>query len=326
MKRRNFISAIAGASAATMLPFRTAQAQEFPSKPIYLIVPFAPGGPTDILARLIGQKLSVHLNTAVVIENKAGANSIIATEYVAKSPADGYTLLVGSPATASNISLYKKLPYDTLKDLSPVTPIASTPYFLIVNGMAPYNTVQELIAYAKVNPTGLAYASAGAGGPLHLTAELFNTSAGIKMLHVPYRGVGPALLDLVANRVQVIFAGLPSTRALIEEKKLKLLAVADRQRTSFMPNLPTIHEAGLRDFAADSWFGLFARAGTPAAVEEQLAAAVRSVLSEPDVRERMAGLGAVPLTSSPSEFRSFFRADVTKWAEVIKVSGATAEM
>lgn len=325
MQRRELLSVIAGASALAVLP-RAALAQAFPAKPIHLVVPYAPGGPTDVLARVVGQKLSARLNTPVVIDNKAGANSIIATEFVARSPADGYTLLVGSPATAANMSLYKKLPYDTLRDLSPVTSIASTPYFLIVNGDAPYNSVQELIAYAKANPRSVAYASAGAGGPLHLTAELFNISAGIKMLHVPYKGVGPALVDLVAGRVQVIFAGLPATKALLDEKKLKLLAVADQQRSSFTPELPTIREAGLPNFSADSWFGLFAPAGTPAAVEAQIASAVSAALGAEDLRERLAGLGAVPLVNTPEQFRAYFRAEVTKWAEVIKASGASADV
>lgn len=325
MQRRKILSAFAGASAILALTPGAARAQAFPTKPIRLVVPYAPGGPTDVLARVLGQKLSVKLNTPVIVDNKAGANSIIATEYVVKSPADGYTLLVGSPATAANLSLYKKLPYDTLKDLSPVTPIASTPYFLIVNANAPYNSVKELIAYAKANPSGVAYASAGAGGPLHLTAELFNVSAGIKMLHVPYKGAGPALVDVVGGQVQVIFAGLPATRALVQDKKLKLLAVADRQRSSFAPDVPTIHEAGLMNFAADSWFGLFAPAGTRPEIEEQIASAVGAVLTAEDLRERMVGLGAVPLASSPAQFRTYFRTEVTKWAEVIKASGATAE-
>jgi tripartite-type tricarboxylate transporter receptor subunit TctC len=325
MQRRSILSAAVAATALLALAPQHAAAQEFPNKPIRLVVPFAPGGPTDVLARLIGQKLSTQLNTPVVVENKAGANSVIATEHVAKSPADGYTLLVGSPATAANLSLYKTLPYDTLKDLAPVTPIASTPYFLIVNGNAPYNTVQELITYAKVKPNRIAYASAGAGGPLHLTAELFNVSTGIKMLHVPYKGVAPALVDLVADQVQVIFAGLPATRALVQDKKLKLLAVADRQRSSFTPDVPTIQESGVADFSADSWFGLFAPSGTPAAVEERIASAVKTVLAADDVRERMVGLGAVPLSSSPAEFRKYFSAEVAKWAGVIKASGATVD-
>ena len=326
MHRRRAGAAIVAAAAFLAFAPLPAAAQAYPTKqPIRLIVPYAPGGPTDVLARLIGQKLAEKMGATVIIENRAGANSIIATDYVVKSPADGYTLLIGSPATAANISLYKKLPYDTLKDLSPVTPIASTPYFLIVSGNAPFNSVAELIAFAKAHPKDVSYASAGAGGPLHLTAELFKLDAGVQMVHVPYKGVGPALLDVIAGRVQVIFAGLPATKALIAEKKLKLLAVADRQRTPFAPDVPAIREAGLANFSADSWFGVFTPSGTPPAIENQLATAVQAVLAQPDVRERMADLGAVPLTSAPDQFKSYFRDEVKKWAAVIKASGATLD-
>jgi len=322
--QRYFAAALT--AVCSLLGTGAVQAQaDYPNKPIRLIVPFSPGGPTDVLARVVGERMTDRLKVPVIVENRAGASSIIATEAVAKSAPDGYTFLVGSPATASNIRLFKSLPYDTLADLSPVVQFASTPYFLIVNAKVPANSVGELLQLLKAKPDSVAYASAGAGSPGNLTAELFNMMAGVKMLHVPYRGTGPALIDLVGDQVQLIFAGLPSTAALIDQGKLKVLAVADAQRSEFLPEVPTVAESGVPGFEADSWFGLFARVGTPPEVEAKISSVIADVLAEPAIRERYKGLGAVPVVRSPKEFKEFFHSEVEKWGKVIDTAGVTPE-
>jgi tripartite-type tricarboxylate transporter receptor subunit TctC len=322
MLRRERLAAFAALALALGMP---ASAQQYPNKPIKLVVPYAAGGPTDILARIVAQKMTDLLDVAVVVDNKPGAASIIATELVTKAPADGYSLLVGSPGLASNLSLYKKLPYDTLKDLSPVTAIASTPYFLIVNASVPARNVKELIALAKAKPDGIAYASSGNGGPPHLISEMFNSMAGVKMLHVPYKGTSPAVVDLVSGQVQVLFSGLPTTRGFINEGKLRVLGVADPKRSVFLPEVPTFSEAGVPGFSGESWFGFFARAGTPKEVDERINATMQKILEMPDVKEKFADVGAVPMSTTAAQFKAFFSAEVEKWAKVIRASGATAE-
>jgi tripartite-type tricarboxylate transporter receptor subunit TctC len=322
MMRRKLAAAFAALIVAFGMP---ASAQQYPNKPIRLVVPYAPGGPTDILARIVALKMTDAMGVSVIVDNKPGAASIIATELVAKAPADGYSLLVGSPGLASNLSLYKKLPYDTLKDLSPVTAIASTPYFLIVNAALPVRDVKELIALAKAKPDAIAYASSGSGGPPHLISEMFNSMAGVKMLHVPYKGTSPAVVDLVSGQVQVLFSGLPTTRGFISEGKLRVLGVADPKRSVFLPDVPTISEAGVPGFSGESWFGFFARTGTPKEVEEQINIVMQKILETPEVREKFADVGAVPMSTTAAQFKAFFGAEVEKWAKVIRASGATAE-
>ena len=303
----------------------TAVAQDFPSKPIRFIVPNPPGGASDITARVMAEKLAQRWGQPVVVENKPGAGAIIGTEFVAKAPPDGYTILLVPSSHAFNVSLYKKLPYDSVKDFAAVTQTANTPLVLVVNASVPAKSVKELIAYAKANPGKLTYASSGSGTSLHLAAELFKEMAGVDIVHVPYKGSTAAHPDVMSGQVSMIFDTIPAVLPHIKSGKLRPLAVTGTKRSPLLPDLPTIADAGLPGYAASSWGGVLAPAGTPKATIDKLNAEMVAVLKQPDVQERLTGVGLEPVGSTPAEFEAFMKAEIAKWSKIIKDAGITAE-
>jgi tripartite-type tricarboxylate transporter receptor subunit TctC len=322
------IRRLLAAAALTLLAIAPAHAQTWPAKPVRIIVPFPPGGTTDIVARAIGVELQRVWQQPVIIENRAGAGGNIGAEQVAKSPADGYTLLMGTVGThAINQALYtqsgQKMPFDPARDFVPITLVAGVPNVMVVNAKLPVNTVAEFIIYAKERPGQLNMASSGNGTSIHLTGELFKTTTGVYMVHFPYRGSAPAVTDLLAGNMNVMFDNLPSALPHIKSGRLKALAVTSRTRSPALPNVPTIEEAaGLKGFDASSWFGLFAPAGTPRAIVDKIQADVAKALALPEVRERFVAQGADPGGNTPDQFAAFIRAETDKWTRVVKVSNA----
>jgi tripartite-type tricarboxylate transporter receptor subunit TctC len=303
-----------------------ASAQTYPSKPIRLVVPFPPGGTTDILARDVGQVLTQTLGQSVVIDNRPGAAGNVGSDIVAKSAPDGYTLLMCTVSShAINPGLYSKLPYDHIKDFAPVILVARVPNVLEVNPAVPVNTVSDLIKLAKDKPGQLNFASSGSGTSIHLSGELFKTMAGVDMVHIPYKGSAPALTDLVAGQVQVMFDNLPSSLQQINAGKLRAIAVTSAQRSPALPNIPTIGESGLPGFEATSWFGILAPAGTPPAIIAKLNAELDKWLQSPAGKELLLTQGALPAGGTPDQFATYIREETDKWAKVIKVSGAKVD-
>jgi len=303
-----------------------ARAQPYPSKPIRFVVPYPAGGPLDTVARLLGQKVGESTKQPVVVDNKPGAGGNIGADAVAKSPPDGYTILMGAVAThAINPTLYASIPYDAAKDFIAVTQVASTPNVLVVNPAVPANNVREFIAYAKANPGKLNFGSGSTGSAGHLAGELFKTMAGVEMTHVPYKGAAPAMNDLMGGQIQLMFDNLASSLGQVKAGRIKALAVTTAKRTPLAPDLPTIAESGLAGFDISTWFGIFVPAGTPRDVVAKLHTEFAAALAMPDVRERMLALGAEPVGSSPGEFAAYIRAEADKYARVIKASGAKAD-
>ena len=306
----------------------SAHAQSWPSKPVRIIVPFPPGGTTDIVARSLGAELQKMWQQPVVIENRAGAGGNVGAEAVAKSPNDGYTLLMGTVGTHSiNAALFaqsgNKMPFDAVKDFAPITLAAGVPNVMVVNSKVPVNSVNEFIAYAKARPGQLNMASSGNGTSIHLTGELFKTMTGTYMVHLPYRGSAPALTDLLAGNTNVMFDNLPSALPHIKSGRLKALAVTSRERSPALPDTPTIEEAAnLKGFDASSWFGLFAPAGTSRAIIDKIQTDVTKALAVPEVRERFVAQGAQPGGNTPDQFAAFIRGEIEKWTKVVKASNA----
>jgi len=298
----------------------------YPTKPVRLVVPFPAGGTTDILARAVAQKLSETWGQQVIVDNRPGAGGNIGSELVAKSPPDGYTLLMGTVGThAINPSLYAKMPYDHVKDFVPVILVAGVPNVLVVNPSLPVNSVQELIAYAKANPNKLNFASSGNGTSIHLSGELFRTMTGVQMTHVPYKGSSPALTDLIGGQVQLMFDNLPSSLAFIKANRLRALAVTSTTRAPALPDVPTMVEAGVPGFEASSWFGVLAPAGTPPDIVARINGDVAKWLATPEAREKMMAQGAIAVGGSPDDFARHIAAETAKWAKVVKESGAKVD-
>ena len=319
-------------AAALVLAAPTLQAQTaWPSKPVRIVVPFAPGGTTDILARAMAPELSRAFGQSFIVENRAGAGGNVGAEVVAKSPADGYTLLMGTVGTHGiNRALYPKLPYDPFKDFAPVTLVAGVPNVMVMNTdrakALGINTVADFIRYAKAHPGKLSMASSGNGTSIHLAGELFKSRTGIYMTHIPYRGSGPALLDLVAGNTDVMFDNLPSALPQIKAGKLKAFAVTSAERSAAVPDLPTIAEAaGLKGFDASSWFGLLAPAGTPADIVNRIQQETAKALASPAVKEKLLAQGAIPGGNTPQEFARMIESEHVKWAGVVKASGAKVD-
>jgi tripartite-type tricarboxylate transporter receptor subunit TctC len=301
-------------------------AAAYPDRPITLVVPFPPGGTTDILARVVGSALAERLHQAVVVENRAGAGGNIGTARVAKAAPDGYTLVMGTVGThAINMSLYKETGYDNLRDFVPITRVANVPNVLVVNADAPYHDVKQLIAYAKAHPGELTFASSGNGTSIHLSGELFKSMTGIDIRHVPFRGSAPAITALLGGHVSMDFDNLPSSISQIRAGKLRALAVTSATRSPALPDVPTIAEAGLPGYEATSWFGLLVPAGTPPAIVKLLNEQVVAILADPAVKAQLDEQGAVAHPESSEEFSRFIRAETTKWAKTVKDSGATVD-
>ena len=314
------------AGLALALTAASAHAQAWPSKPIRYIVPFAPGGTTDILARTVGDKLAIALGQPVVIENKPGAGGGVGAEITAKSAPDGYTIMGGTISThAINASLYKSLPYDPVRDFAPIVLIARVPNMLVVHPDIPAKNVSELIALLRANPGKYTFASAGNGTSQHLSGELFKSMAGAEMQHVPYKGSPPALQDVMGGQVSMTFDNITTAWPLARGGKLRALAVTTAKRSAIAPDVPTLAEAGLPGFEVGSWQGVFAPAGTPPDIVKRLNAEIVKILNTPDVRDKLAALGAEVVGNSPEEFATMVKAEVGKWADVVKKSGARVD-
>jgi tripartite-type tricarboxylate transporter receptor subunit TctC len=298
----------------------------WPAKPIKWIVPFAPGGTTDILARTISEKLSQALGQPVIIENKPGAGGGVGADFTAKAPPDGYTIMGGTISThAINASLYKSLPYDPVKDFAPITLIARVPNMLVVNPDVPAKNVAELIALMKANPAKYTFASSGNGTSQHLSGELFKAMAGVDMQHIPYKGSPPALQDVVGGQVTMTFDNITTAWPLAKAGKLRALAVTTAKRSAIAPDVPTLAESGLAGYEVGSWQGAFAPAGTPPEIVKRLNAEMVRIINLPDVREKLVGLGAEPVANTPEEFGALVKTEVAKWADVVKKSGAKVD-
>ena len=303
-----------------------ALAQEWPAKPIRFIAPNLPGGPTDILARLIGQKLAETLGQPVVIENRAGAAGNIGTEAAAKAPPDGYTLVTGNNATfGANVSLYKRLGFDPIKDFTPIVLAATRPNILVVHPSLPVANVKELMALAKARPGQLNYSGSGMGAAAHLAAELFKSMTGTNIVHIPYKSAAPALTDLMAGETQLMFATSLSVIQHIKANRVRALGVTTAKRSRFLPDLPTIAEAGVPGFEASTWHGVLVPAGTPSAIVERLNSEINRMLQLADVRERLAAMGAEVVGGSAKDFADHIQREIPKWAKVVKAIGVQLE-
>jgi tripartite-type tricarboxylate transporter receptor subunit TctC len=314
------------AAALALLPAAGLAQGAFPEKPVRFVVGFTPGGPSDILARALGQKLAEHWRSQVIVENRPGAGGNIAAEVVAKSAPDGHTWLLGNNSIlATNQTLYRSLGYDPVKDFAPVALVAIQPNILVVNPDVPARSVRELIALAKSRPGRLNYASSGSGAAAHLAGELFKSMTGVDMVHVPYKGAQPALTDVMAGQAQVMFATSASVIPYIKAGRLRALAVTTAQRSASVPELPTVSEAGVPGFEAITWHGVVVPAATAAALVERLNREIVAALGERDLRERLESLGAEVAAGTPREFAEYIAREIPKWAKVVKDSGARAE-
>ena len=303
-----------------------AHAQGYPSRPIRIVVPFPPGGGTDVGTRIIAQKLQESLGQSVVVENKGGAAGILGTEYTAKAAPDGYTIMMGNIGThATNVSLYRKLPYDPVKDFVPISQVAGLPMLLLVHPAVMANSVVELVALAKAKPGALNYSSSGAGGMPHVSAALFASMTGIELVHIPYKGGGPAVADLIAGHVSLSFATALESLPHVKSGRLRALAVSSARRSVAIPELPTISEAGVPGYESGSWLALFAPAGTPKEIAAKLSAEAVRIVNLPDVRERLLQQGAEPIGSTPEQLAATQLADIAKYARVIRESGFKPE-
>ena len=312
-------------AAMSCLLAASVQAQPYPSKPVRVVVPYPPGGPTDIVARVLFQQVAESTGQQFVIDNRAGAGGNIGAEHVAKSPADGYTVLIGTTAHAINMSLFKALNYDVQKDLAPVSLLTQGPLVLVTHPQFPANSVKELIEMAKAKPGSLNFASSGNGQSTHLSAELFNSMAGTKMVHVPYKGSAPALSDLMTGQVGIMFDTTLSAMPFVRAGKLKALGVTSPQRTPAAPDVPTIAESGLPGYEVFAWNGVFVPAGTPKAIVVQLNEEIRKAMQLPQVRDKFSAQGFAASWNTPDQFGVFVRNEVDKWARTVKASGATLD-
>jgi len=313
-----------GLAAAACLPL-SAWAQAYPSKPITLLVPFPPGGPTDLVARVLAKKMSEQMGQSIVIDNKPGANGNIAAVAAARAPADGYTVLYNTSSITLSPALYKSLAYDVQRDLAPVALTAVVPLALVVNPAVPANNVREFIAYAKANPGKLSYGSAGNGNVTHLAAFQLVRHHDIDATHVPYRGSAPADVDLVAGQIQFMTDTINSVMPFVKDNRLRGLAVTSIKRSSLLPDLPTLAESGMPGFDAAAWQGIVVPTGTPADIIQKLNAEVNKALAHPDLRSRLAAQGAEILGGTPADYAAHLRTEMPRWAKAVKDSGAKAE-
>jgi tripartite-type tricarboxylate transporter receptor subunit TctC len=324
MNRRQSIALGAGLLLAAAMPAAYAQdAASYPSKPIRIIVPFSPNGPNDLLARLVGQKLTQAWGQSVVVDNRPGGGTVIGTELAAKAPADGYTLLMTSTSTAVNPTLKRKLPYDTLNDFARVVRLAASPNVLVTHPALPVRSVRDLLRLAKAKPGEIAYGSGGVGTATHLAGEMLCIMGGVRMTHVPYKGAGPATIDLISGQIQWMFGTILPTIPHIKSGRLRAIAVSGNKRSPALPVVPTVAET-LKGFEATSWYGIFAPAGTPKAVVAKLNGEIAKILQSPDIREKLMQDGAEPVGDSPEAFDRFFRAEIDKWGKVIRQAGIEA--
>ena len=303
----------------------TAHAQDYPAKSVRIIVPFAPGGGTDLSARIIAQKLTEALGANFVVDNRPGAAGIVGSDLVAKSKPDGYSLLVVSSSHAINPAMYPKLPYDTARDFAPISLLLSGPSLVVAHPSLPAKNARELIALAKAKPGTLTFASAGHGTPPHMAGELFRALAGIELVHIPYKGNGPAYTDLMSGQVSLMFPNIATSLPYVRTGRMRALGVGSKQRSAIAPEIPTIHESGLPGYEMSSWFGLLAPAGSPAAIVTRLQQEIARIFKQPEVREKLYAQGVEPVGGTPQEFTAFLNAETAQWAKVIKASGLKPE-
>lgn len=316
---------LAAAAASLALVAVSAAAQSWPTQPIRIIVGYPAGGASDVAARLVGQKMSERLGQPVVIDNRPGAAGNIGADAVAKSSPDGYTLLLGTISLSVNPSLYPKMTYDPVKDLSAISMISSTPFLLVTNPKAPYATAKALLDAARAEKGRIDYATAGNGSGSHLFTELLSSTAGVKFNHVPYRGAAPAMNDVLGNTVPVAFDNIITTLPLVKAGKLRALAVSTKERSKVAPDIPTLAESGVAGFDATAWFGLFAPTGTPREIIQRLNREVAEAVKDPIVSEKLLQLGAEPVSTTPEQFDAFFRGEVGKWGKVVRQSRITLD-
>jgi tripartite-type tricarboxylate transporter receptor subunit TctC len=319
LPRRQILQLIAGTAALPFLP-RVAGAREYPMRPVRWIVPYAAGGPTDIVARLLGQWLSERLGQQFLIENRPGAGTNIGTEAVARAPADGYTLLFVSPANAINATLYERLNFNFIRDIAPVASILRMPNLMVVNPSLPASTIPEFIAYARANPGKINMGSSGNGTSAHVSGELFKMMAGVDLIHIPYRGAAPAMTDLLAGQVQVYFGNLGSSIEYVRSGQLRALGVTTATRADALPDLPTVGDF-VPGYEASAFVGMGAPAGVPAEVVDRLNGEINSALADTTTKMRLAEIGGIPLTGSPAEFGRLIADETEKWAKVVKFAG-----
>ncbi len=310
-------------TAVTFLP-ATTFAAEYPSRPVRIVVGYPPGGPTDMIARTVAQKLSIAFGQQVIVDNRPGASGMIGAELVAKAPSDGYTLLAVPITYAVTPSVYPKMPYDAEKDLAPVALVAAAPFILVVHPTLPVKTVKDLIALAKSRPGQINYASASTGGMPHLAGELFNSMAGVKLTHIPYKGAAPATIDLLAGQVSLMFNNMLSAMPHVKSGKLRAVAVTSAKRSTAVPDLPTVAET-IKGFEASGWYGAFAPAATPRDIIARLNAEINRAMRLPDVAQRLAGDGVEAVSRTPAEFGAYLHSEIVKWGKVVKISGATVD-
>lgn len=326
MKRRSLIHSALAAAALSTLGLPALAQDKWPSKPITYIVPFPAGGTTDILGRLIGQKLGPVLGTTIVIDNKGGAGGSIGSEAASRAPADGYTMLGGTISShAINVSLYPKLGYDPIKSFSPVALIGSNPVVLIVGANSPYKTLQDVLAAAKAKPKTISSASAGSGTSQHLSLELLGFKSGTQFIHVPYKGSGPAIQDVIGGQVDMMFDTTVVAGPHIQSGKVRALAVTSAKRLESLPNVPTVAESGVPGFEVVSWQGIFMPAGTPKPIVDRLHDEIVKIIALPEMQDRLKGLGMQPAAMTIDQFAAFQKAEVEKWAQVIKAANVKLE-
>ena len=320
MRARHLLVALLAA-----MPLAAAAQSAYPNKAIKIVVGFPPGGASDVAARTVGAKMAERLGQPMIVENRAGAASNIGSELVAHSPADGYTLLLGTISLSVNPSLYPKLGYDALKDFEPVAQVCSSPFLLVVHPATPYRTLADLLSAARAAPGPLHYATAGSGSGSHLFMEYFASAAGVKLQAVPYKGAAPAMNDVLAGAVPITFDNIITTLPLYKAGRLRALAISSRTRSAIAPEVPTLLELGVANYEGNAWFGFFAPAGSPPDVVRRLNEETQTALKDPQVRERLIALGCEPVLTTPAEFGRFFRAEIDKWGKVVRDSKMQVE-
>ena len=324
--KRIFLKSLLALSCGLAVLAPVAQAQSYPTKPIRLIVPFPPGGGNDVIARVIAQKLGERLGQQVIVDNRAGANGIVGLQALMQSPPDGYTLAVGAAGPlAVNPSLYDKLPYDPLKDFSPITNMVNYPLLLVVHPSVPVKTTQDLINLAKAKPKQLYFASPGSGNSGHLAGELLNSMANVQTVHVPYKGQGPALSDLISGQVQMLYSSIPSVLPQVKSGQLNALAVGSAKRVPSLPDIPTISESGVPGYEAYSWVGMVAPAKTPKDIVNRLNREIVDILKQKDVSEKLNQQGALPVGDSPEQFGAYIKTEIEKWGAVVRAANIKAD-
>ncbi len=310
---------------AVFVAAQIAGAQSYPAKPIRAVIPFPPGGAADALIRPLSPKLGEMLAQQIVVDSRPGANGNIAAEIVARAPADGYTLLFGNSSLPISVTLYDKLPFDVTKDFTPISLVALTPSVLVVHPSIPVRTIKDVIALARKNPGKLNFASGGVGNTMHLAAALLNTMAGTNMVHVPYKGAGPAIVDVIGGQCDMVFVNIAPVLGHIRAGKVNAIAVTSKVRATVLPEVPTVAESGMPGYESTTWYGFLGPAGLPKEIVARLNSAIIAAVGAKETRERYVALGSEPETSSPEQFAAYLRNDIASWAKVVKASGAKAE-